>query len=369
MQIKYQNYIEQDLNPILCNDFFEVKGLKEILDSLRDKKITFTIDDPFYNEDFYANIELNDIVHTEYDRSKFSQHIVYGKDLEWYDITSIYDANINKISYIDGSYFEDFEIFTEHGFIDYEKTDLNFIKEIFGEDFDFDNNYILVIDRYGQYKEPHISTYSIRPYLSKKIELVGYRIDLLDISTTERESTRFVEIIRVPKKEIARFNGVFSLEFNIYSNNKATRSSTYTLEGELYGVNELLDTYQSNYKLGDEETIKIFDGSSAYNDISMKFKVLMGYYPAVEYISGWSVMDPWFYIERTANNSSEINAIYSLVSYDSSTKALTFSRTFAESEEDDGTKHICYDLIQLRGFSFFSVHMMPENLKIIIIDK
>lgn len=369
MQIKYQNYKEQDIEPILCNDFFEVKGLKEILDSLGDKKITFTIDDPFYKDDFYANVELNDIVHTEYDRSKFSQHIVYGKDLEWYDITSIYDANIDRISYIDGSYNEDFEKFTKHGFIDYEKSDLNFIKEIFGQDFDFDNNYILVIDRYGQYKEPHISSYSIRPYYSAKIELVGYRVDILDLSTTERKSTRFVEIIRVPKKEIARYNGDFSLELSIYSNNRATRSSTYTLNGDLYGVNELLDTYQSNYKLGDEETVKILDGYSAYKDIYLKFKMLMGYYPAVEYIDSWSTMDPWFYIERTANNSSEINAIYKLVGYDSYTKTLTFSRSFVDVGEDYGNKQICYDLIQLRGYAFFDVHMMPKNLKIIITEE
>lgn len=76
-----------------------------------------------------------------------------------------------------------------------------------------------------------------------------------------------------------------------------------------------------------------------------------------QYSGDWNVEDPWLYIECTANSTKEIKAIYSFVSYDFITSTLILNRTYQDIDVVEEINQVCYDLVPLRGFDIFNVHI------------
>jgi hypothetical protein len=98
-----------------------------------------------------------------------------------------------------------------------------------------------------------------------------------------------------------------------------------------------------------------------------KLKELLGYYPSADYIHSWGYMSPWIYIERTAECSTEVNATYSFVSYDTIKHELTLKRSYDQGP-NDGKEQICFDIIEIRQYRLFDVYNQPSDLNIIIIE-
>lgn len=363
LQKTYPNYKRKISDTVLCYDFLTL-DLGDLYNEIKDKRLTLAIDDAYFNDDYYANMELKDLEKLVFDADVFYDKISYSKNLDWYDITAIYEQNLDKFIYSKGlsGVIENYD---SYGVLDVDKIDKSFFEKIIGYDFDYDANYLLIIDRYSYYSQPHIGSYEIESYIDR-VAIYAHRKDDSDIiNSEEKKMTHYVELIVAPKSIM---NWKDKLKITYSSGGfYGVRTTTYTLNGKKYGVNDLMKDYESTYKLGEPDYYHIIEGKEekGYNEY---IRDLLGYFPNRLYKAGFNSSNPWIYIERTANYEGMINARYELINWDTKTHELTLKRTY-DLDKGKYNPTVCYDMIEIRHSYLFDIHKIPNDFKIIIIEE
>ncbi len=363
LQKTYPNYERELSDTVLCYDFFTL-NVGDLYNEIKDKRLTLAIDDAYFNDDYYANMELKDLKKLVFDADVFYDKISYSKCLDWYDITSIYERNSDKFIYSEGlsGVIKNYD---SYGILDENKIDKSFFGQIIGDNFDYDENYLLIIDRYSYYSKPHIGSYEIESYIDR-VAVYAHKKDGSDIvNSEEKKMTHYVELIVAPKN-IMNWKDKLTITYSSGSF-YGVRTTTYALNGEKYGVNSLMTDYESTYKLGEPEYYHMIDGyeEKGYNEYIID---LLGYFPNRLYKAGFNYSNPWIYIERTANYEGMIKASYELVSWDMKKHELILKRTY-DTNKGEYNPTICYDMIEIRDTYLFDIYRIPSDLKITIIEE
>ena len=380
LQRTYPIFAQVTKETYRCFDFICIDNLGEMYNILKNKQIDIAVDDAYFKEDWYANIELNDIEVIEFDKDVIYQTFAYYQYLEWYDITKIYEENENSFVIQNNNFKQVLDDFVNIGLIDYELTDKEIINQIYGENFDYNNYSLLLINRYSGYKNQHVGSIRVDMYITgsnirtfKILSRIKEKSDFFD--GNDFVKTHYVEIVAVPNEIIEKFNTSLNQKFEyvLASPAEGVRTLTFTKDGNIYGVNNLIYSYKSNYKLNDNETFTLLKFNTNDKTINYRNRIirLLGYIP--NDLNHFSSSNPWLYIERTAYKSNEVKCKYDFVSYDPKTKTLTLSRTFDNSIIDENFEPVvCYDIVEVVGLTLSysdSYEINNDDFKLVIIDK
>ncbi len=362
LQRTYPEYLLLHSGSVFCLDFIELNNLQNIIGDIKNKNVNIAIDDTYLKTDFYGNMQLQDMELAVFDPNVFYNNISYKEGNRWLSITEEYERNQNKFIFKKGVFQGTTEHNISYGFLDNNKIDREYFNKLLGDNFDYEHNWVVVIDRYKNFNAEYVSGYDV--WISTQSIYIdmcrtNYRYSSVD------QLTRYVDLVIIPKEQISYLVNIGKFDVKISENYfQGIRTCTFTNNGNKYGVNALLESYTSDYQLNDLETYEVVVKPAPRTLI----RDLIGYYPAEQHISGFYSSIPWLYIERTAK-TSQINATYEFVSYDHKNSILTLKRVYNKPISNDPTIQVCYDLVEISGYGLPDNYQTPENFQVVIIEE